>query len=69
VLLISCRKNHENLHTFSFLLSLPLRGISELRSSTGIVPDIEVKPSIKGILEGRDEPLEKAIEIISKKQN
>lgn len=30
----------------------------------GIIPDIEVKPSIKGIKEGRDEVLEKAIEII-----
>ena len=35
----------------------------------GIIPDIEVKPTIKGILEGRDELLEKAIEIINKKQN
>ncbi|MDR2148395.1 MAG: peptidase S41 [Tannerella sp.] len=32
----------------------------------GIVPDIEVKPTIKGIREGRDEVLEKAIEIIEK---
>ena len=31
----------------------------------GIVPDIEVKPTIKGIMEGRDELLGKAIEIIS----
>ena len=30
----------------------------------GIVPDIVVKPTIKGIREGRDELLEKAIEII-----
>jgi C-terminal processing protease CtpA/Prc len=30
----------------------------------GIVPDIEVKPTIKGIQEGRDELIEKAIEII-----
>ena len=30
----------------------------------GIVPDIVVKPTIKGIREGRDEVLEKAIEII-----
>ncbi|GGG20453.1 hypothetical protein GCM10011344_21360 [Dokdonia pacifica] len=30
----------------------------------GIVPDIEVKPTIKGIKEGRDELIEKAIEII-----
>lgn len=29
----------------------------------GIVPDIEVKPTIKGIKEGRDEVLEKAIEV------
>lgn len=32
----------------------------------GIVPDIEVKPTIQGIREGRDEILEKAIEIIRK---
>jgi C-terminal processing protease CtpA/Prc len=31
----------------------------------GIVPQIIVKPTIKGITEGRDEPLEKAIEIIN----
>jgi len=31
----------------------------------GIVPDVEVKPTIKGIREGRDELLEKAIEIIN----
>jgi C-terminal processing protease CtpA/Prc len=30
----------------------------------GIIPDIEVKPTIDGIREGRDEQLEKAIEII-----
>ena len=30
----------------------------------GILPDIEVKPTINGIKEGRDELLEKAIEII-----
>jgi len=30
----------------------------------GIVPDIEVKPTIKGIREGRDEVLEKAIALI-----
>lgn len=33
----------------------------------GIVPDIEIKPTIKGILENRDELLEKAIEIINEK--
>jgi C-terminal processing protease CtpA/Prc len=33
----------------------------------GIVPDIEVKPTIRGILEGKDELLEKAIETINKK--
>lgn len=33
----------------------------------GIVPDIEVKPTIKGIREGRDEPLEKAINLIQNK--
>ncbi|MCG6186998.1 S41 family peptidase [Maribellus maritimus] len=32
----------------------------------GIVPDIEVKPTIQGIREGRDELLEKAIELILK---
>ena len=31
----------------------------------GIIPDIEVKPTIQGIREGRDELLEKAIEIIN----
>lgn len=30
----------------------------------GIIPDIEVKPTIKGIKEGRDEVLEKAIDLI-----
>jgi C-terminal processing protease CtpA/Prc len=34
----------------------------------GIIPDIEVKPTIKGIKEGRDEVLDKAIEIINKSQ-
>ncbi|MCE7041451.1 S41 family peptidase [Dyadobacter sp. CY312] len=33
----------------------------------GIVPDIEVKPTIKGIREGRDELLEKALAIIDGK--
>lgn len=32
----------------------------------GIVPDIEVKPGIEGIKEGRDEVLEKALEVIDK---
>ncbi|WP_420575778.1 S41 family peptidase [Ekhidna sp.] len=32
----------------------------------GIVPDIEIRPTIKGIKEGRDEVLEKAIEIARK---
>ncbi|QXP60730.1 S41 family peptidase [Olleya sp. HaHaR_3_96] len=31
----------------------------------GIVPDIEIKPTIKGLQEGRDELIEKAIEIIN----
>lgn len=31
----------------------------------GIVPDIEVKPTIEGIKNGKDELLEKAIEIIN----
>lgn len=31
----------------------------------GIVPDIEVKPTIQGIIEGRDELMEKAIEMIN----
>ena len=30
----------------------------------GIVPDIEIKPTIKGIKEGRDEVLERAIQYI-----
>lgn len=30
----------------------------------GIIPNIEVKPTIKGIIEGKDEILEKAIELI-----
>ncbi|MEO8666637.1 MAG: S41 family peptidase, partial [Ignavibacteria bacterium] len=33
----------------------------------GIVPDIEVRPTIEGITKGRDEVLEKAIEIIDGK--
>lgn len=32
----------------------------------GIVPDIEVKPTIKGIKNGRDEVLEKAVDLINK---
>jgi hypothetical protein len=32
----------------------------------GLVPDIEVKPTIQGIKEGRDEVLEKAVKIIEK---
>jgi C-terminal processing protease CtpA/Prc len=32
----------------------------------GIVPDIEVKPTVKGIREGKDELIEKAIEVILK---
>ena len=31
----------------------------------GILPDIELKPTIQGIEEGKDELLEKAIEIIN----
>jgi C-terminal processing protease CtpA/Prc len=31
----------------------------------GIVPDIEIKPTIKGIIEGKDEVLNKAIQIIN----
>jgi hypothetical protein len=30
----------------------------------GIVPDVEVKLTIKGISEGRDEVLEKAVQLI-----
>ncbi|MDD3860055.1 MAG: S41 family peptidase [Bacteroidales bacterium] len=33
----------------------------------GIVPDIEIKPTIQGIKEGRDELLEKAINLINEK--
>ncbi|TYZ13542.1 peptidase S41 [Hymenobacter lutimineralis] len=32
----------------------------------GIVPDLEVKPTLKGIREGRDEVLERAVELITK---
>lgn len=32
----------------------------------GIVPDIELKPTVKGVLEGRDELLDKAIEVINR---
>ena len=35
----------------------------------GIVPDIEVRPSIEGVRVGRDEVLEKAIEVLEKKTN
>jgi hypothetical protein len=35
-----------------------------LTRKASIVPDIEVRPTIKGIIEGRDELLEKAIELI-----
>jgi C-terminal processing protease CtpA/Prc len=34
----------------------------------GIVPDIEVKPTIQGIKSGKDELLEKAIELINGKR-
>lgn len=32
----------------------------------GIVPDIEVKPTVQGIREGRDELMEKAVSLILK---
>jgi len=32
----------------------------------GIVPDIELKPTIRGVIEGRDELMEKAMEIINR---
>lgn len=32
----------------------------------GIVPDIEMRPTIEGIKKGKDEVLEKAVEIIEK---
>ena len=32
----------------------------------GIVPDIELKPSVTGIRKGRDEVLEKAVELINR---
>lgn len=35
----------------------------------GILPDIRVEKTIKGLKEGRDEYLEKAMEVISKEQN
>ena len=31
----------------------------------GLIPDIEIKPTVKGIAEGRDEVLEKAVELIT----
>lgn len=34
----------------------------------GIIPDIEVKPTIKGVREGRDEVLEKAIKLLINKR-
>ncbi len=33
----------------------------------GIIPDIVVKPTIRGITKGKDEPLEKAIEMVNSK--
>jgi len=33
---------------------------------TGLVPDVKVKPTIKGIREGKDEVLDKALEIVGK---
>lgn len=35
----------------------------------GIIPDVTIKPTIKGIREERDELLEKAIEVIYRKEN
>lgn len=35
----------------------------------GIVPDVEVKPTIEGIIKGKDELLEKAVELILKEGN
>ena len=32
----------------------------------GIVPDVEVKPTVQGIRERRDEVLEKAIELVNR---
>jgi C-terminal processing protease CtpA/Prc len=34
----------------------------------GIIPDIYLTPTIKGVKEGKDELLDKAIEIINQKQ-
>jgi hypothetical protein len=36
-------------------------------TTLGIIPDIVIKPTIKGIKEGRDELLEEAIKIINRK--
>jgi C-terminal processing protease CtpA/Prc len=33
----------------------------------GIIPDIKVKPTIEGIRAGKDEVLEKAMEVINEK--
>jgi hypothetical protein len=40
-------------------------GVMEETQRVWIVPDIEVKPTIQGIREGRDELMEKAVEVIN----
>jgi hypothetical protein len=37
-----------------------------LQQRVGIVPDVTIRPTIKGFTEGSDEVLEKAIELINK---
>lgn len=41
-------------------------GVMEETQRIGIVPDIEVKPTIQGTREGRHELMEKAVELINK---
>jgi len=54
---------------FNISGSMPCHGLYYPDGSPaymGIIPDIEVKPTIQGIIDGRDELIEKAMEIILK---
>ena len=55
-----------NLYTFISGIGVYYPDGSETQR-IGIVPDVEIKPTIKGVTEGRDEVLEKALELINKK--
>lgn len=35
----------------------------------GLIPDVQVKPTIKGIIEGKDEVLEKAVDFVTRSNN